>query len=431
MPRLADPRFAPDCTIDLEGRPIPARAGESVAVALLAAGVALVGRSGKYHRPRGAFCLAGSCHTCLARVDGLPNQRTCRVPCRPGLSIESQNALPTARLDLLAGIDLVYAGGLDHHHLMIWSDLANRAAVAFSRRLAGSGTLAAGAPPLPSQAPEERFDAAVIGAGPAGLGAAEALAAAGERVLLVESDALPGGRLRCGLGLPGDPPPAWAAAVTRGVATAGGEVACGLTALGVWQEGGSPLLALRVEAAPARLRLVRAPRLVIASGTSASPPCFERNDLPGVLAARGLLRALAEDGLVPGARSLVVGIGGEAEAAAARLAAAGVEVRRADEVTAAHGGQRVGAASLAGGARLACDTIVFAGARAPASELARQAGAAVELDAASGGWRVRVDRDGRTGVRGLLAAGEVTGHMSAAEAAAGGRRAGEAAHADR
>ncbi|HEX7623005.1 MAG TPA: pyridine nucleotide-disulfide oxidoreductase, partial [Anaeromyxobacteraceae bacterium] len=62
---------------------------------------------------------------------------------------------------------------------------------------------------------------------------------------------------------------------------------------------------------------------------------------------------------------------------------------------------------------------------------ARQAGAAVELDAASGGWRVRADRGGRTGVRGLLAAGEVTGSMSAAEAASGGRRAGEAAHADR
>ena len=41
MPRLADPRFAPDCAIDLDGEPVPARAGESVAVALLAAGVAL------------------------------------------------------------------------------------------------------------------------------------------------------------------------------------------------------------------------------------------------------------------------------------------------------------------------------------------------------------------------------------------------------
>ncbi len=431
MPRLADPRFAPDCAIDLDGRPIPARAGECVAVALLAAGVALVGRSGKYHRPRGAFCLAGSCHTCLARVDGLPNQRTCRVPCRPGLSVESQNAYPTARRDLLAGLDLVYAAGLDHHHLMTWSDLANRATVAFSRRLAGSGTPADGPPPPPAPAPAERFDALVVGAGPAGLGAAEALAAAGERVLLAESDAFPGGRLRCALGLPGDPPLSWTAEVARAVAAEGGELACGLTALGVWRDGGSPLVALRVDGEPARLRLVRALRLVIASGTSASPPCFERNDLPGILAARGLLRALAEDGLVPGGRALVAGPGGEAEAAAARLAAAGVEVHRADEVTAAHGGQRVGAASLAGGRRLECDTIVFAGGRVPASELARQAGAAVELDAASGGWRVRVDRDGRTSVLGLLAAGEVTGGMSAAEAATMGQRTGAAAHADR
>src|SRR3990172_12323013 len=157
MPRLPGPRFATDCTIDVDVRPVAARTGESVAVALLAAGRALIARSSKYHRPRGAFCLAGSCHACLARVDGVPNRRTCRVPCRPGLSVESQNALPSAPHDVLGAVDHLYADGLDHHHLMTWNSLANRAAVAFSRRLAGLGTLPDRAPPPCAPPPLQPF----------------------------------------------------------------------------------------------------------------------------------------------------------------------------------------------------------------------------------------------------------------------------------
>ncbi|HYG69334.1 MAG TPA: (2Fe-2S)-binding protein, partial [Anaeromyxobacteraceae bacterium] len=55
MARL--PSFPADVTIQFDGRPIPARRGESVASALLAAGVPLASRSSKYHRPRGPFCL--------------------------------------------------------------------------------------------------------------------------------------------------------------------------------------------------------------------------------------------------------------------------------------------------------------------------------------------------------------------------------------
>src|SRR5512138_766810 len=177
MARL--PGFAPDCTISFDGHPVPARTGEPVATALLAAGRVLVSRSAKYHRPRGAFCLAGSCGTCLVRAGGLPSQRACRTPCRDGLAVETQNAVPDARHDLLGVIDPLTPRGLDHHHLATWSALANRAAVAVARRLAGLGRL-----PAPDAAAgaraggperEEAWDALVVGAGPAGLAAAEAL----------------------------------------------------------------------------------------------------------------------------------------------------------------------------------------------------------------------------------------------------------------
>src|SRR5512138_2106086 len=119
MPRLAG--FGADCTILLDGERVPARAGEPVTAALLAAGRMVVSRSAKYHRPRGPFCLAGSCGTCLVRADGLPSRRACRTPCRDGLAIETQNAVPDARHDLLGAIDPLTPRGLDHHHLATWS----------------------------------------------------------------------------------------------------------------------------------------------------------------------------------------------------------------------------------------------------------------------------------------------------------------------
>ena len=428
MPRLPDPRFAPDCTIELDGRPLPARRGESVAVALVAAGELVVARSPKYHRPRGAFCLSGSCHACLARVDGEPNQRLCRTPCRPGLRVDSQNALPTARGDLLGAIDLLYPGGLDHHHLATWSALANRAAVAVSRRLAGIGTLPERTPPPAPAAVEERWDALVIGAGPAGLGAAEALARLDRRVLLVESDRTLGGRLRAGLNAPGDPPPGWSEAVGRAVAVVG-EVATGWTALGLWRDRIAVRAALAPELGSPRLRLVRAAAVVVATGSSALPPLVPRNDLPGIFAGRALARALAEDGAIPAGRCVVAGDGAEAALVSARLRAAGVEVLEARDVAAARGGRRLSGVTIAGGATVRCRTLAWCGPRAPASDLARQAGAGFVPDP-GGGFGVRAGPAGATRAAGVWAAGEVVAEMSAAEAAAAGRRAGEEAGAD-
>ncbi len=429
MPRVAHPRFAPDCTIEVDGRPIPARSGESVAVALIAAGVTVVGRSAKYHRPRGPFCLAGSCHSCLARIDGVPNRRTCRTRCRPGLTVQGQNAFPSARDDALGAIDHLCPRGLDHHHLLTWSALANRAAVAVSRRLAGSGLLPGAVPPPWPATVEEPIDALVIGAGPAGLGAAEALARAGRRVLLAESGDALGGRLRCGLERPGDPPLAWAREIARGVTSGGGEVALGATAVGLWNDGGAPVVVLRQDGTPDRLRCVRPRATVLATGTYAVPPSFGRSDLPGIYDGRALARALLEDGLLPGRRCVVAGGQPEAEGLVRRLGDAGVEVCRSREVVRARGGRRL-AAAVVPDREVRCEALAWFGWRSPASELAREAGAPVDLDE-SGGWRVRVDETGATGVRGVWAAGEVVApRLSAAGAAAQGIRAGEAAGGD-
>ena len=74
-------------TIEVNGEAIPARNGQTVAAALLAAGRLA------FHRtpggaPRGVFCGMGVCFDCLVTVDGLADQRACITPVRPGMRVE-------------------------------------------------------------------------------------------------------------------------------------------------------------------------------------------------------------------------------------------------------------------------------------------------------------------------------------------------------
>jgi sarcosine oxidase subunit alpha len=360
-------------------------------------------------------------------VDGTPNVRACETPCRDRLVVETQNAIGGAARDLLGAIDVLAPGGIDHHRLATWSHVANRLAVSASRRLAGLGLL----PDAVEQrwpAADETFDAAVIGSGPAGVGAAEVLAARGLRVILLEREGRLGGRLRCALDLPGDPPLAWAAEVAAAVRAAGGDVATRAPAIGVWpQHGGGALLAVpaRGDAGPV-MRLLRVARVVLAGGTWAQPPVFEGNDLPGIHGARGLCVALAEDGVLAGKRAVVLGHGDEADAVAHRFTAAGMEVELVGAIARARGRGGVSSVELPDGRSVRCDVVAVATPRQPAYELAREAGAEVELDAASGTHRLRLNGDGAV-APGIYAAGELIAPCSARDAAIAGRRAGEAA----
>src|SRR6267378_3550907 len=76
--------------ITLDGVAVEAEEGDTVAAALLRARITTFTRSIKYHRPRGPFCLQGSCGQCLMRVDGLPSALACKVPAQEGMICERQ-----------------------------------------------------------------------------------------------------------------------------------------------------------------------------------------------------------------------------------------------------------------------------------------------------------------------------------------------------
>src|SRR5262249_40163399 len=154
-----------------------------------AAGIRTLGRSPKYHRPRGAFCFDGHCGSCLLRVDGRPSVRACMTAARPGLVCERQNAFPSAEIDLLAAADRMFLRRVDHHTRMTGSRVGNRLFLKLVREMGGSGTLPDAPPAELLDAPvDEAVDACVVGAGPAGLAAAAAIARAapGARVLVVD-----------------------------------------------------------------------------------------------------------------------------------------------------------------------------------------------------------------------------------------------------
>jgi C-terminal peptidase prc len=422
-------------TIDFEGTPIPAIAGEPVAAALFAAGIRTLGRSTKYHRPRGLFCLDGHCASCTMRIDGRPNRRACMVAARDGLACERQNAFPSADVDLLAAADWLFPRGMDHHTLMTGSRTGNAVFLKMVHEMGGSGTLPAADAPA-TVTTDEVVDACVIGGGPAGLTAAReiARAAPGARVVIYDEQTAPGGSLHAE---PGGG--ARALELAAEAHAAGARVVSNATAIGFFPEdvgaGGSPgVLAVATEAGLVR---VSAKRTLYATGSYDQNLPFADNDRPGVIAARALGRLAFRWGIRPvpaGARVVLVDGAPAAVPLERALAGAGVDVERVDvtrqTVVAAVGSKRLRGVEVAlprGKAKtIAADLVAVAALPAPASELPRQHGATVAFDAARGGFATVIDRGYATGVPGVFACGDVTGFAGPTAAERAGTAAGRA-----
>lgn len=90
MRRLDEAGEAAVVRLTFEGREIEAREGDSVAAALLAAGVGPIRESVVSGEPRAPYCMMGVCFECLAEIDGVPNRQACMVPVRDGMTVARQ-----------------------------------------------------------------------------------------------------------------------------------------------------------------------------------------------------------------------------------------------------------------------------------------------------------------------------------------------------
>ena len=95
--RRADPPPAEMARLTVDGRPVMARIGESIAVAVLAAGITPTRRTPVSGAPRAPYCLMGACYDCLMTIDGRPNRQACMTPVADGMRVETQLGRP--RLD--------------------------------------------------------------------------------------------------------------------------------------------------------------------------------------------------------------------------------------------------------------------------------------------------------------------------------------------
>jgi sarcosine oxidase subunit alpha len=396
-------------SFDFEGQTIRAYAGEPVAVALFAAGLRTLGRSPKYHRPRGLFCLEGHCASCFLRIDGQPNRRSCQVPAQAGLRCERQNAFPDADVDLLRAADWLFPHGMDHHRMMTGSRVGNELFLKLVREMGGSGVLPDAPPAELPPVQDEEVDLCIVGAGPAGLSAARAVAGPGRRVIVIDEQDLPGGSL-----LAEPEGVARGRALADAAQTAGADLWLQSTAIAYYPEDPPGVLAV---VRPNGLVRVAARRFLYATGAYDQGLPMPDGDRPGVLSARACGRLVFRWGVRPGPRVVVVTDANLPSPFATTLAD-GLARAQIPVVT--------GRLDALPKVDLRREILAVAALPAPASELPRQHGAHVQLDLARGGFAVTVEADGTTTAANVCAAGDVTGYVGTGAAAAHGTVVGEA-----
>jgi D-hydroxyproline dehydrogenase subunit gamma len=87
--RLVEPERA-GVRIVVDGRPVAAASGDSVAAALLAAGVLACRTTPVSGAPRGPYCMMGVCFECLVTIDGIGSRQACLTRVRDGMVVEMQ-----------------------------------------------------------------------------------------------------------------------------------------------------------------------------------------------------------------------------------------------------------------------------------------------------------------------------------------------------
>jgi sarcosine oxidase subunit alpha len=311
------------------------RVGDSIAAALIANNVKIVGRSFKYRRPRGIWGAGAEEPNAVfdVRLDGrtTPDVLATTTPLVEGMDIRAGAASPSARRDPRAALDWLapFLPSGFYYKTFIWPNW--RSYEPAIREMAGLGRLdPANAPPADSPQINESCDVLVIGAGPAGLTAARAAARAGRRVVLVDDQLTPGGALlRRPAVIEGVQGAEWAAGVVAELRNKGARVLADTTAYGVYQHN---LVCLwqRRAGAPDALWRMRAQQIVVAAGAIERPLVFPDNDRPGVMSAEAALVYLKRHDLLVGERVVVATNNSAAYAVAAALRDAGARVVVAD-----------------------------------------------------------------------------------------------------
>ncbi|WP_172328465.1 sarcosine oxidase subunit alpha [Mangrovicoccus sp. HB161399] len=328
-----------------DGKRFKGAKGDTVASALLANGVHLMGRSFKYHRPRGPVAAGSEEPNALIgtrRGDGRfePNTRATVQEIWEGLKTNSQNKYPSLKFDIGAVNDAAYmlfSAGFYYKTFMWPRSFWDKVYEPFIRAAAGLGVSPTEADPDTYASRNAHCDVLVVGAGPAGLAAARAAAVEGLKVVLVDENPEAGGTLLSEPQAVIDGKPAWdwLASELAALKAAGVKIMTRTTAIAYYHQnliGLVEKLTDHLETLPKdvpreRLWRMRAKQVVLAQGALEKPLVFHGNDRPGVMLAGSAQTYLNRYGVLVGRRPAIVTSHDSAWYSAFDLADSGAKVQ--------------------------------------------------------------------------------------------------------
>jgi sarcosine oxidase subunit alpha len=399
-----------------EGRRFEGFAGDSVTSALWAAGERRVGRSFKYHRPRGVLSLANHDVNAMFQWGARLNLRGDVEPLEDGMALTAVNTyggLATDRARWLDRLGAVLPVGFYYKAFHKPKSLFPRWERLF-RSTTGLGKVDFDTPRRPTPKRYLHTDVLVVGAGAAGLSAAITAAESGARVVLVDENAALGGSLGYQRGGRVTDTALLDDLLSRAARLPNLDLRAGTVAAGYYADFWVPLVSAN------GLIKTRTQALIVATGAQEQPAVFRNNDLPGVMLASAAQRLLYRYRVKPMNAAVVLTanrdgylaaldleangvkvaalvdlrVAGEASEAGAAVAAAGIEVLRGHCVFEAIGADerlqsavvcdmgQDGAALASSSRTLACDGLVMSVGWAPAAALLYQAGATMRFDEA-------------------------------------------------
>jgi len=325
-----------------DGKTVRGFKGDTVASALLGRDIRLMGRSFKYHRPRGVLTAGSEEPNALIQVGKghamVPNVRATVQEVHEGLMVTSQNRVGPIDRDLMAVNDLMWpflSAGFYYKTFMwpraFWEGLYEP----IIRRAAGLGRMTKGASPEQSERAFAHCDLLVIGAGPAGLMAARTAAEAGADVIVIDENTEIGGRLLSDNeeigGKPGD---VWAGEMRDTLAAMDNvRIMTRTTVTGVYDaltfgalERVGQHLAHAADLPRECFWRIRAKAAVLAAGALERPIAFPMNDRPGIMLASAVRSYLNRYGVAPGRNLTLFATNDDAHRTAVEMQAAGLRV---------------------------------------------------------------------------------------------------------